>query len=314
MSKRSFSVEAARTDTLKYWADLFGGKVHNNTIRTDFGYVLMKDIEGMNVIVGNIRLESPVEMKRVFTASSRYSVVITDRVRKFDSLSGTIETVAGGFVFTNIDGITTYPPGKQHILIIHIPKEKIQSLTADYPELRERILSGNRFFFESPLSAEATLSFSSITGKQLDMNRFKAEFWRILAEVFSISASGEADRYKVPDRALSAVIEAGKMLLSDFSSTPDMESIASSCGASYSYLRKYFPKVFGMSMYRYFHEHRMEHARKLLLSGRANVTEAAYQTGYTHLGHFSAEYRKYFGILPGDERQSDQSLSTEGIL
>ena len=46
-------------------------------------------------------------------------------------------------------------------------------------------------------------------------------------------------------------------------------------------------------------EHATERAAELLKSGRCNVTEAAFEVGYSSLSHFSQAFHEMFGCCPG---------------
>jgi AraC-like DNA-binding protein len=43
----------------------------------------------------------------------------------------------------------------------------------------------------------------------------------------------------------------------------------------------------------------MERAAELLRTGKCNVTEAAFEVGYSSLSHFSATFHETFGCCPG---------------
>ncbi|MDD4273457.1 MAG: helix-turn-helix transcriptional regulator [Desulfobacter postgatei] len=54
----------------------------------------------------------------------------------------------------------------------------------------------------------------------------------------------------------------------------------------------------GKSVFNYFREYRMQKAMQLLDETRTNVSQTAWQVGYTNVSHFSESFRKRFGILP----------------
>jgi AraC family transcriptional regulator len=67
-------------------------------------------------------------------------------------------------------------------------------------------------------------------------------------------------------------------------------------------LKRGFRSLFGMGVYSLFQRHRMERARELL--SHHNVTETALMLGYSNISHFSAAFRKQFGVLPGEARKT----------
>ena len=59
-----------------------------------------------------------------------------------------------------------------------------------------------------------------------------------------------------------------------------------------------FKKVHGNSIFEYIIALRMEHARQLLLEKNLMVTEVARTLGYKNPNHFSAAFKKKFGVCP----------------
>ncbi|MBX3239881.1 MAG: helix-turn-helix transcriptional regulator [Chitinophagaceae bacterium] len=62
-------------------------------------------------------------------------------------------------------------------------------------------------------------------------------------------------------------------------------------------LKKSFKKVTGMSIYRYYLHKQMTLAQRLLNEG-CPVTDVALKVGYSTAGHFSHQFKKYFGTNP----------------
>ncbi|RWU06768.1 AraC family transcriptional regulator [Pseudodesulfovibrio sp. S3] len=59
-----------------------------------------------------------------------------------------------------------------------------------------------------------------------------------------------------------------------------------------------FKTLFGMSVFAFIKEYRLQRAKKFFAEGNMNVSEVAWNIGYTNLSHFSAAYKKRFGVLP----------------
>ncbi|WP_207436062.1 helix-turn-helix transcriptional regulator [Sabulibacter ruber] len=63
-------------------------------------------------------------------------------------------------------------------------------------------------------------------------------------------------------------------------------------------LKKGFREVVGNTVFGYLHDLRMEAARRLLLEQHTTVSEVATEVGYKNPHHFTAAFRKKFGVLP----------------
>lgn len=79
-----------------------------------------------------------------------------------------------------------------------------------------------------------------------------------------------------------------------------VEDIARAAGINARSLQLGFKATFGCSPMRYLRDVRLDAARYLLLrrQGRDSVTDAAFASGFTHLGRFSQDYRARFGHSP----------------
>ena len=54
------------------------------------------------------------------------------------------------------------------------------------------------------------------------------------------------------------------------------------------------------SLSNYIRFYRLDHAQKLLKKGDKNVSEIAYDSGFSHISRFSEAYRKRYRVKPSD--------------
>ncbi|WP_052414720.1 AraC family transcriptional regulator [Paenibacillus sp. FSL R5-0345] len=74
-------------------------------------------------------------------------------------------------------------------------------------------------------------------------------------------------------------------------------------------LKKGFKEMFGYTVHAYVIEQRMQRAQQLLEQGNMTVSEAASRVGYGNVSHFSAAFRKKFGVRPGEYLISSRQRS-----
>jgi len=67
-------------------------------------------------------------------------------------------------------------------------------------------------------------------------------------------------------------------------------------------LKKGFRTLFDTSVIQYVRELRMEFAQNLLRDNKMTVEEIAGKLGYRYPNHFTAAYKKHFGVVPSEER------------
>ena len=101
-------------------------------------------------------------------------------------------------------------------------------------------------------------------------------------------------RAKVPDllpRILSCVNEGylGRM---------DLELLSRRFGLSRQYLSSLFSRFLGIGFKAYLSAKRIEYAKALLVSGKTNITEACFESGFNDLGSFERAFRKREGYGP----------------
>ena len=77
-----------------------------------------------------------------------------------------------------------------------------------------------------------------------------------------------------------------------------MNELARSVGLSHPKLNQGFREIYGVTVFDYLRQKRLENARSYIQEGRMNITEAAYATGFSSSSHFSRAFLKYFGIQP----------------
>ncbi|XPV77601.1 MAG: helix-turn-helix transcriptional regulator [Desulfovibrio sp.] len=94
------------------------------------------------------------------------------------------------------------------------------------------------------------------------------------------------------------ICEIQNYLITRFDSPPNMQELTSLFGLSLCKVQAGFKELFGMSVFGYLKEYRLQKAKMLLEEGQMNVSEVAWSIGYTNLSHFSTAFRKRYGILP----------------
>lgn len=94
--------------------------------------------------------------------------------------------------------------------------------------------------------------------------------------------------------------EAVKLILEKhLADPPTMTALGKEIGCSAAYLGRIFAAETGMSVPQYLRKIRLQKAAEYLREGTHNVTEAAFDVGYSSLSHFSKAFYEEFGCCPG---------------
>ena len=87
------------------------------------------------------------------------------------------------------------------------------------------------------------------------------------------------------------------LLVSSLEKPPGLGQLAREAGMSHPKLNRCFRHVYGMTVFQYLRNERLNRAREMLDQG-FNVTETAYAVGYESISHFSQSFKKRFGASP----------------
>ena len=86
--------------------------------------------------------------------------------------------------------------------------------------------------------------------------------------------------------------------------------LAKEVGTNESKLKKDFKKVFGMGIFEFLTNARMEKARSLLTEGKKSLKQIARFVGYKHISNFITAFEKKYSQSPTDFRKQANLNST----
>ncbi len=99
-------------------------------------------------------------------------------------------------------------------------------------------------------------------------------------------------------RDVRKVHEARDLVDDRLDDLPSLSDIARAVGMSTTALKRAYRTVFGIPVYEYARNERLRQAWALLAEGDLSVGEVAERVGYQSLSHFSAAFKRQFGLLP----------------
>ena len=159
------------------------------------------------------------------------------------------------------------------------------------------------------LSTELGLSFNSvqlgeiIVGKELN-NKQTAVLKERLGQLgFELL---DDNKKKIIEQIKKLVIEQvhyektdGRYNFSDL--------LSSSLHKDYSYLSKLFSEVEGTTIEKYLINQKIEKVKELLVYDELNLSEIAFQLGYSSVAHLSAQFKKVTGLTPSQIKKTGVS-------
>ncbi|WP_232664993.1 helix-turn-helix transcriptional regulator [Pseudonocardia sp. TRM90224] len=85
----------------------------------------------------------------------------------------------------------------------------------------------------------------------------------------------------------------------------DIAALARSAAVSPAYFSRSFKAAFGETPHQYVMSRRMERAKALLRAGELSVTDVCMAVGFSSLGSFSTQFRRFVGESPSTYRARD---------
>ena len=83
-----------------------------------------------------------------------------------------------------------------------------------------------------------------------------------------------------------------------YESPPTLAELSQKYSMGCSKIQSGFRSLFGVPVYGFIKEYRLQKARTLFAEGNMGVSEVAWAIGYTNVSHFSAGYKQRFGVQP----------------
>ena len=100
------------------------------------------------------------------------------------------------------------------------------------------------------------------------------------------------------DEDRNKMILAREILLQRLGEPITIKELSRKVGTNECYLKKGFKAMFGTTVFDFYQNKRMEHARYLLYEKGLSVTEVSDLLGYSSISHFSTAFKKHTGIKP----------------
>jgi len=94
------------------------------------------------------------------------------------------------------------------------------------------------------------------------------------------------------------IIKAREILLKHIGDPITIRELSRKVAINECYLKKGFKVMFSTTIFDFYQDQRMEHARFLLYEKGLSVSEVSAQLGYSSISHFSTAFKKHTGLKP----------------
>lgn len=181
---------------------------------------------------------------------------------------------------------------KLHELFIHEP----------LPFLKPENIK-QKYYDERDIPSNLLVELNQLINIQLSANANRLYYQGKVLELLALYFSErKPDTENCPflnnEDLVRKIKHAKEHLLTHEDHPPTIKELAKLAGLNEYQLKAGFKEIYGNTVYGYLLDHKMDHARMLLDSGKFQVAQVAYQVGYTNPSHFIAAFKKKFGLTP----------------
>lgn len=213
----------------------------------------------------------------------------------------------------HVDCVHTVSPDKplQCIVIATSPRN-LQKLPNNEGELftdlleqlvkpSDHYVEGPRFFMTPEMQHIVDGIFNNRYDGKAKMMFFRSQITALLSHFFWQLSVLKDDGIKKSER--EKLYEAKEILSNNLDTPPSLNELSRIIGLNTFKLKKDFKELFGVPVFKYLQNERMNKAHDLIRTNEATVQEAAWHVGYDSLSSFSNAFTKKFGFRPSEIRR-----------
>lgn len=163
--------------------------------------------------------------------------------------------------------------------------------------------SNRKFYDEREIPPMLQLVLTQLLTTQLSESAqklfYQGKFYELLSLYFSNRLPDtETCPFLNDEETVRKIKHAKEYLLKHMDTPPSLKELAKAAALNEYQLKMGFKEIYGNTVYGFLLDHKLDHSRILLDSGKLQVNEVAYQMGYTNPSHYIAAFKKKFGITP----------------
>ena len=165
---------------------------------------------------------------------------------------------------------------------------------------KENYVSGPSFFMSAAMQHILDQIFRNQLQGKAKMMFFRSQITALLAHFFGELSLSQ--KQSLSNDTLARLEKAREILQDQMENPPSLNELSREIGLNANKLKKTFKEHFGLPVFKYLHQERLNKAHELIRSQEMTVQEAAWQVGYDSLSSFSNAFAKKFGYRPSEIR------------
>ncbi|WP_166924877.1 helix-turn-helix domain-containing protein [Flavobacterium poyangense] len=116
-------------------------------------------------------------------------------------------------------------------------------------------------------------------------------------------SENSVSNFSIKKSDIDKIYAVREFILHNLDSASSLIELAHNAGTNEFILKKGFRELFGTSVFAFWSDVKMEQAKDLLINHNMNIGEVSQLVGYKYQRHFSAAFKKKYGMLPSQFRK-----------
>ena len=182
------------------------------------------------------------------------------------------------------------------------------AFSVNFSALKENLL-GNKWYLSSPAGPRCEHVFRELYESMDYMNPCFSRL-KVLELLMLLSNIPRMDREKAycSVRQVELIRHLRDHLVMEREQYVSLAQLAAEHDISVSHMQKLFKQIYGVPVYRYIKEYRLEQAAVELVQTKKLVTQIAQENGYDNASKFSESFKKRYGMTPSQYRINAKNM------
>ena len=279
-------------------------------------------LDGVTAMLMRLEMDSYTEL-RTRTDVLEINFCANGRFETRFSLRNLVLLKPGDMAISCYDGVhgtrseSHFPLGYYEGLCLEVAPDEARrwiarsapAFSVDFSALKQNLL-GDRWYRYGPAGPRCEHVFRELYESMayLDIGLLRLKVLELLMLLSRVPRENPGDAYCSAKQA-ELVRHIRDHLLSDREGYVSLAQLAAEHAISVSQLQKLFKQTYGVPVYRYMKEYRLEQAAVELVRSTKPVTEIAQDAGYDNASKFAACFKQRYGATPSQYRANARDVS-----
>jgi len=205
-----------------------------------------------------------------------------------------------------MDVLFNLPP-KSELLAIHISIEYFHSLFSiegNFLFNFSSLNTGRPIIEPKEITPTIQVILNQLITKQINETLrpvyIKGKVYELLSYYFSTTPENDSENcpYIANEETIGKIKQAKEIVINEMNTPPSLSELAKRVGLNIKKLKTDFKELYGVPVFTFLLNYKMEIAKKLLREQQLNVNEIAAHLGYSASSHFISAFKRKYDVTP----------------